>query len=135
MAEVMRPVFREKGLSLNIACEYSRIGIREYLERNRDTDALVLLDRLPSGKLTAEEICYLAEAFTVVCVPLLNTSWRGTEEIVKLYRRGILRAEFYAPPAEKVDWNSMALRIAYDLLNGRDHPSAKAHYGIVDRVI
>ncbi len=139
VVEVITPLFREKNLLLVPFYVHSRIGLMEHLDKNPDTDAIVIVDRMPSGKLTAEEICYLAEKYKVQCVPLLAASWRGTAEMEKLYRRGILRAEFYETGkdagSDVIREQGMAMRIANELLNGRNHDSAKAYYEIVGRVV
>ena len=133
--KLIAPVFREHDKNYIPFYVNSRIAIKEYLRDNPTTDALVIWDEMASGMLSADEICYLAEAYRVACIPILSLSWKGTPEIEKLYRRGILCAEFYESKMDGFKAEDLAFRIANLLLSGRDHESAKAYYGIVGRVL
>lgn len=101
-------------------------AVREYLDKNPLTDAVIMVENGEDYQWNIEEICALTDAADVNVIIVIDESHRNTDYMQQLYRAGITSAIFFQ---EKKGGISPAT-IARLVLKKRSRMEAREYYGI-----
>ncbi|MBQ7065928.1 MAG: hypothetical protein IJN92_03830 [Lachnospiraceae bacterium] len=101
-------------------------AVKEYLDKNPLTNAVVLLENGEEYQWNIDEICALTDAAEVNVIIVIDESHRNTDYMQQLYRAGITSAIFFQ---EKKGGISPAT-VARLVLRKRSRKEAREYYGI-----
>lgn len=133
----VKALLRSKGYDAQISARFSKESVKAFIEKNPDTDAMVILEAFPkskestkSQKYTAEEVAQLADNSDVNIILVLSENYKGTDYMRTLFAAGITSAFF-----QRRGNGARPRDIAALILQKRTRKSAREYYGIGSQTI
>lgn len=130
----VRALLRSKGYDAQISARFSKDSIKSYIEKNPDTDAVVILEawtweNMKPQKYTAEEVTQLTDMSHVNVILVLSINYKGTDYMRTLLAAGITSAFF-----QEEGGGARPRDIVKLILQKRTRKSAREYYGIGSQI-
>ena len=130
--EAVKALLKQKGYDAEIFARFNKDSVKQFIEKNPDTAAVVLLEAFPRQsrgtkpqKYTAEEVAQLTESSDVNVILVLSENYKGTEYMKTLFAAGITSAFL-----QKRGEGARPRDIASLILQKRTRKMAREYYGI-----